>query len=90
MVLKLLQVIFTQFLTNNQAEQDIRMMKVQQKISGTFRTKQGAICFARLRGYISTMRKQEQSILEAIQALARGTPILLSDLEANKMVDCCS
>ena len=39
--------------TNNQAEQDIRMMKVQQNISGTFRTKEGAICFARLRGYIS-------------------------------------
>jgi transposase len=76
--------------TNNQAEQDIRMMKVQQKISGTFRTKQGAICFARLRGYISTMRKQDQSILEAVQALARGKPILLSELEANKMVECCS
>jgi len=67
--------------TNNQAEQDIRMMKVQQKISGTFRTKQGAIDFARLRGYVSTMRKQEQSVIEAMKALAGGHPILLSDLE---------
>jgi transposase len=69
--------------TNNQAEQDIRMMKVQQKISGTFRTKQGGINFARLRGYISTMRKQEQSVLEAMKALAGGHPILLSDLQQN-------
>jgi len=73
--------------TNNLAEQAIRMMKVQQKISGTFRTKQGAIDFVRLRGYISTMRKQDQPILEAVQALVRGQPILLSELEANKMVD---
>lgn len=76
--------------TNNIAEQAIRMMKVQQKISGTFRTKQGAIHFARLRGYIATMRKQDQSILEAVKALARGQPILLSELEASKMVKCCS
>ena len=57
------------------------MMKVQQKISGTFKTKQGAINFARLREYVSTMRKQEQSVLEALKALAGGHPILLSDPE---------
>jgi len=75
--------------TNNLVEQAIRMMKVQQKISGTFRTKQGAIHFARLRGYISTMRKQDHSVLEAVKALAGGKPILLSDLEANRMGGGC-
>jgi transposase len=77
--------------TNNEAEQAIRMMKVQQKISGTFRTEQGAIDFATIRGYISTMQKQDQSILEAVKALARGQPILLSTLDnANKMLGSCS
>ncbi|AKB19006.1 Mobile element protein [Methanosarcina sp. WWM596] len=42
---------------NNQAERDIRMMKLQQKISGTFRTIQGAEAFCRMRAYISTIKK---------------------------------
>lgn len=52
--------------TNNQAEQDVRMMKVKQKISGGFKTIDGANNFATIRGFISTMRKQNKNILNAI------------------------
>ncbi|HXJ94737.1 MAG TPA: IS66 family transposase [Terriglobia bacterium] len=52
--------------TNNLAEQDLRMMKVKAKISGGFRTPQGAIDFARLRSVISSARKQGFDILKAM------------------------
>ena len=52
--------------TNNQAEQDVQMMKVKQKISGGFRTMAGAEAFATIRGFISTTRKQNGNILEAL------------------------
>jgi transposase len=51
--------------TNNQAEQDIRMMKVKMKISGGFRTKAGADTFATLRSVLSTARKHGWNILNA-------------------------
>lgn len=54
--------------TNNQAEQDLRMMKCKQKISGGFRSIQRAREFARIRGFISTMRKQQRNIFEVIQS----------------------
>ena len=57
---------------NNRGEQDVRMMKVQQKISGTFRSDEGADAFCRIRGYISTARKNAVNILEAIQAAFKG------------------
>jgi hypothetical protein len=53
--------------TNNQAEQDVRMMKVKQKISGGFRGVEGAKAFATIRGFISTQRKQGHNIFQAIQ-----------------------
>ncbi|WP_238327425.1 IS66 family transposase [Paenibacillus gorillae] len=56
---------------NNQAERDIRMTKVKQKISGTFRTLQGAEQFARVRGFISTLRKQNLPILHSLIAVLR-------------------
>jgi transposase len=58
--------------TNNLAEQDIRMMKVRQKISGGFRTMAGAQTFCRIRSFISTMRKQGRNILESIQTALKG------------------
>jgi len=62
--------------TNNQAEQDVRMAKVQQKISGTFRSTDGAQTFCRIRGYISTARKHAVSTLEAIRSVFNGTPFV--------------
>ncbi len=52
--------------TNNQAEQDVRMMKVKMKISGGFRTDEGANIFATLRSVISTARKHGINILKAL------------------------
>jgi transposase len=60
--------------TNNQAERDLRMIKVQQKISGTFRSTQGATAFCAIRSYLSTMRKQGRSMLAAMTAVFEGSP----------------
>ena len=63
---------------NNLAERDVRMMKVQQKISGTFRSVQGARSFCRIRGYISTMKKNKLSVIDAIEAVFNGKPFIPS------------
>lgn len=62
--------------SNNQAEQDLRMMKVQQKISGSFRTLQGAQTFARIRAYLSTARKNQRDVLQDIVAALAGQPFI--------------
>ncbi|HEV7129071.1 MAG TPA: IS66 family transposase, partial [Ktedonobacterales bacterium] len=61
--------------TNNQAERDLRMAKVQQKISGAFRSEAGATAFCRLRSYLGTMRKQGHSMLDALVAAIQGIPL---------------
>ena len=62
---------------NNQAERDIRMVKLQQKISGSFRTETGASSFLTVRSYISTARKQQVNVLDALRDLFEGKPFLL-------------
>jgi hypothetical protein len=52
------------------------MMKVKQKISGAFRTLQGAELFARLRSYLSTARKQGQPMLQVLIAALLGNPFI--------------
>jgi transposase len=62
--------------SNNQAEQDIRMVKLQQKISGCWRTPEGARRFLAVRSYISTARKNGLDALDALRRLAGGQPWL--------------
>jgi len=58
--------------TNNQGEKDIRMTKVQQKISGCFRSMKGAAIFCRVRSYLSTCKKHGVRASEAPRLLFEG------------------
>jgi hypothetical protein len=59
---------------NNLSERDLRMIKLQQKISGCWRTTQGAERFLAIRSYLSTARKQGQRPIDVLTALTAGQP----------------
>jgi len=61
--------------TNNQAERDLRMAKVQQKVAGTFRSDAGATAYCRLRTYLATLRKQGRNLLEALTVVFTDRPL---------------
>ncbi len=58
--------------TNNQAERDVRMVKVQQKISGSWRSIEGARAYCAIRSYISTMKKQNADVIDGLRQLFDG------------------
>lgn len=62
----------------NQAERDGRMVQVTQTVSGGLRTLEGAKRFGRMRGYLSTARKNSKNVFEAIRDACGGNPFLPS------------
>jgi transposase len=79
-VLRFIYVEYVPF-DNNQAERDIRMMKLKQKISGCFRSRKGIETFCKIRSYISTVKKQNKNVWRAITEAMQGNPVDLLVLD---------
>jgi hypothetical protein len=60
----------------NQAERDLRMAKLKQKISGTFRSEEGAVNFCRTRGFIATIKKHDRPVLSELRRVFEGKPFV--------------
>lgn len=63
---------------NNGSERDLRMLKLQQKIAGCFRTVEGVQTFCRVRSYLSSARKQGRGLLIALEQALKRKPIALT------------
>ena len=54
------------------AERDLRMIKVKEKVSGTFMSKKGGEIFARIKGYISTVKKNGRNVMDELKNVFKG------------------
>lgn len=64
--------------TNNQAERDLRPIKVKQKIAGCFRTLRGAQHYARIQSFLATARKQQRPVFKELRHIFQGASFLLA------------
>lgn len=63
--------------TNNQAERDIRPVKVKQKVSGGFRSERGSRSYSQIQSFLSTMRKMKRQVFQELRAVIEGNSFVL-------------